>query len=580
MFILFFGVVAAEGVGEHGAEAVGKRLRLKDLDRGAETEQVGAEVDGGTEVEGVVGPVVALRYELLTGMEREVAEVVTLQSVDAQTDALGGSAVASHDAETFAEEALGVEVAAHLEVGVGERHLLDAVEGVDNEGAGVARRCAVREMGKEVPTLVEEFEAVGLDVDFGDGVAAVATVANDDTHLFLHGVDNGLQVVVAGNLLEHDAVLDGEALANDVVDGQRGEHPVLDGVFVQQVFVLDEVAVVVAAVAVDEDAEDGEYGVAVTVEGGARQLGAVAHLGLEPFLLNLWEGDTSCPTDGADYPDVFFEQGGCGHGALLLYDGVVSFDFVEYLDDFLMDGGAFGVIGKAGEVDTVFGDELLGARTVFLVAIDGDGVTSGEFHEFHARDVGLAVAEVYHAREGNGTLLLGDELVDAVVVAHLADAFVDFEDELRLGGVVHRYGRPVGYAVNVVEERAGVDGFKLVGDGGAFYHLFESGGVDVVVEFQADAASVFVDEAEPFEDAREEFDHGAEAVERLATQRDVVGLCRLEHLIHIAEDAAGVVVVGKSVGGGPELFDVFADGLDEAEFLHVFWRQRAVEVVD
>ena len=137
----------------------------------------------------------------------------------------------------------------------------------------------------------------------------------------------------------------------------------------------------------------------------------------------------------------------------------------------------------------------------------------------HAGDVGGAVADVDHAAERHGPLVLGDVAVDLRGVRHRFDALVDLEDELRLVGVVDRHGRPVGDAVDIVEERAGVDLAEFAGDFGALDDLFQSGGVDVVEDADAALGAVAVDAPEPLFHAPEEGHFAARLLERFAAQR-------------------------------------------------------------
>ena len=109
-------------------------------------------------------------------------------------------------------------------------------------------------------------------------------------------------------------MLQAQALADDVVDGQGGEHPVLHRVLTQRILIADVVAVAVTAVAVDEDAEDVLNGFFVAVEGGACQLDTSTHFRAHPFLVDVAERDSSSVVDGVDQPDIFFEQGRGRHG--------------------------------------------------------------------------------------------------------------------------------------------------------------------------------------------------------------------------------------------------------------------------
>ena len=102
-------------------------------------------------------------------------------------------------------------------------------------------------------------------------------------------------------------MLQPHALADEVVHRQGGEHPVLDGVLAQNFLVSNVIAVAIAPVAVDVDAKDVLDGILVTVEGGAAQRHAFAHLRPQPSLVDFRKGDPLRAVDGVHQPDVFLE---------------------------------------------------------------------------------------------------------------------------------------------------------------------------------------------------------------------------------------------------------------------------------
>ena len=169
--------------------------------------------------------------------------------------------------------------------------------------------------GPDCPALAEQLDAVGRE---GEGLGfcrLVATVGDADSLALLHCLDDQFQVfAIGGDVLQHDAMLQAQALADDVVDGQGGQHPVLHGIFAQGILVADVVAVAVTAVAVDVDAKDVLDGIFVAVEGGACQLDTSTHFRALPSLVDVAERDSSSVVDRVDQPDIFFEQGRGSHG--------------------------------------------------------------------------------------------------------------------------------------------------------------------------------------------------------------------------------------------------------------------------
>ena len=105
------------------------------------------------------------------------------------------------------------------------------------------------------------------------------------------------------------------ALGQHIVYREGREHPVLYGVFVEGFGIGDMVAVAVLLVAIDDDAKHVEDGIAVAVEGAARHGQAAAHLGLEPVVVDLIEGEALVAVYGAYEPDVFSEDSCYIHGS-------------------------------------------------------------------------------------------------------------------------------------------------------------------------------------------------------------------------------------------------------------------------
>lgn len=201
-------------------------------------------------------------------------------------------------------------------------------------------------------------------------------------------------------------------------------------------------------------------------------------------------------------------------------------------------------------------------------------------HHLHARDVSLSISEVNHAREGDRALVVGHELVDLRVIAHLLDTFVDLEDKLSLGGVVDGDSRPEGAAILVVKKRAGIDVFKFMGDRGTLYHLLESRRVDIVLDVETDTFTIFIDEREPLLDTTEEFHVLTEALERFTCQGDIVFLRLVEHEVHIGKDSVGILALRELAVFLPEFLLRLAGSLNESKLLHVTWRERPVEIIN
>lgn len=95
------------------------------------------------------------------------------------------------------------------------------------------------------------------------------------------------------------------ALTHEIVDGQRGEHPILHSVLTQHLLVADVIAIAIPTVTVDVDAEDVLDGILVAVKCGAAQRQPVAHVGPHPSGVDVRQRNLSSTVDGVDQPDVF-----------------------------------------------------------------------------------------------------------------------------------------------------------------------------------------------------------------------------------------------------------------------------------
>ncbi len=212
--------------------------------------------------------------------------------------------------------------------------------------------------------------------------------------------------------------------------------------------------------------------------------------------------------------------------------------------------------------------------------VDGDGVSAEVLHEAHARDVCRSVADVYHVRERHGARFLLHVLVHEFGIVDRFHTLVYLEDKLRLVGIVHRHGRPVGDAVHIVEERAGVNLAELVGDCRALDNLFQTRRVDIVQNLDSALLAVCVHAVEPLLHTRVESHAATRLLKGFATERQPLRLRRLNHSRHVCQNLVGVLLLGEVVRLRPELLVALADGRNEVVFLHVARRQSAVEVVD
>ena len=139
-----------------------------------------------------------------------------------------------------------------------------------------------------------------------------------------------------------------------------------------------------------------------------------------------------------------------------------------------------GIGGSQGTIPVSYTHLQIAACTPQVGVVNGDGVAPVVLDQTHAGDIGGSVPDVDHVLERHGALLLLDIAIDQLAVEDGLHSLVDFEDELRLVRVIHRNGGPIGDAVDIVEERAGVNLAEFVRDGRPLDDLLEPRRVDVV----------------------------------------------------------------------------------------------------
>ena len=109
----------------------------------------------------------------LSIMERQRTKVISLPRRNLQLDLFGLAIGASYDAVVVVEEILRIEVIGHREcLAVELADVEDAVEGINHDAV------EVRAEGTQIPTLLEELHAIGVDVESETLVAPIALVGS------------------------------------------------------------------------------------------------------------------------------------------------------------------------------------------------------------------------------------------------------------------------------------------------------------------------------------------------------------------------------------------------------------------
>ena len=106
-------------------------------------------------------------------MERQGTKVISLTRRNLQLDLFRLTLGTGYDAVVVVEEVLGIEVLGHREhLAVELADVEDAVESVNHDAF------EVRAESNQIPTLLEEFHAVGMDVESETLVAPIALVGS------------------------------------------------------------------------------------------------------------------------------------------------------------------------------------------------------------------------------------------------------------------------------------------------------------------------------------------------------------------------------------------------------------------
>src|SRR5699024_2122231 len=263
------------------------------------------------------------------------------------------------------------------------------------------------------------------------------------------------------------------------------------------------------------------------------------------------------------------------------FDFVVRIDFVDDGLHQFVDFAALGIVRRTDVGRTPFVYQFAHGleRALIRRVVNGYRMASLRLDKPHAGDVRRPVADEYHVLELYGPLLLFEVLIDQLRIAHRFHALVDFVDELRLVGIVHPHGGPVGGALRVVQERARIDVLELTRDVRPLDDFLDAGGVDVMLYVDASSGAVCVDAAEPFPHAPVIGYLAPRLAERLPLERKPLAPSAFNHFRHVGEYRVCILRLGDDIALLPKFRGAFAHGGDEVVLLHVAGRQRTVEIV-
>ena len=150
-------IVSLGGVEVALLHGIGKPLGREHADGGTTREEGCDEVGRWAQGELKVGMFIRRVQFALAMVQGKVAQVVGLAAIGTDEDLLDGDMMVVDDAVAIAEPVGGYEAGVVLEGGGGELKREDAVEGEGEESA------IFRVAHQGIPSLVEEFDEVGLD---------------------------------------------------------------------------------------------------------------------------------------------------------------------------------------------------------------------------------------------------------------------------------------------------------------------------------------------------------------------------------------------------------------------------------
>ena len=236
-------------------------------------------------------------------MERKVPLEIGLLSIGSETDGLHFVEVVVQNAVALGVVLGSIELGIALELLVGQGQLLDPVERKGDEVT------LVRIVHKSIPPLVEKLHTVWLQRHHGFPLGAIPSVSYLHPHAASDGLKELMQVLaIRRNGLQKNPVVNALALGEYVVHRQGREHPVLDGVFFENLRVAYVVPVAVCPVALDVDSEDILDGILVAVERTSCHRKSFAHVCAEPLSVQVIKGNPSEPVNGVYQPDVLSEN--------------------------------------------------------------------------------------------------------------------------------------------------------------------------------------------------------------------------------------------------------------------------------
>ena len=160
----------------------------------------------------------------------------------------------------------------------------------------------------QIPALLEELHAIGMDVECVTLFAPIALVGDAKLGVGLHRFEDERQGVLSRwNILEEDAVLDGLAVQQQVADGDGLEQPAAKAAAPDFLYIIYIIMVAAFALTFDDEVEH-VFGCNLPFVEGADGDGLRVHLLVEPLLVDFLEGDSSGPVDGVHEPNIFVDK--------------------------------------------------------------------------------------------------------------------------------------------------------------------------------------------------------------------------------------------------------------------------------
>ena len=213
---------------------------------------------------------------------------------------MGHGCLVCQHTEILGEVGFRREVGWHLERLVGHLYRQHTVEGI----GGDMMTCE----HEQIPTLLAESQRIGFNVLL-IGFPIKTLISHLDTAVQFHRLDQHGQVILSHrHIFKDDTIFHRHTVGENRTDGKRREEPALYRIILEHLGIGDVILVAIHLIALDDQSDDIQDGIAMAVERGTLQGITIRHLVLNPFLVEFLEGDAPVSPNGGDEPHVLLKD--------------------------------------------------------------------------------------------------------------------------------------------------------------------------------------------------------------------------------------------------------------------------------